>query len=90
MYVPPNCTPWAQPADRGIIALLKSILRKKYSTWVALTVCNTLQSSGEFRLDLGTGVMKKMLAIWVGEALAEMNCSDQGKENCHRSCTQAV
>ena len=53
VFVPGSCTPVAQPMDRGVIAKIKAILRRYYSTWVIELV----------RTQLGAGTPPEAIQV---------------------------
>jgi hypothetical protein len=80
VYVPGRCTPWAQPADRGLITRLKAYMRKYSAQLITDMVVHQLFGEGrpptQVDVDIkGATTCKTNLAKWLAQA-----CEDLSKE----------
>ena len=78
VFVPANCTPWAQPIDRGFVTWLKALLRWFSNELIMNMVLEQLNKEkrdpGSVNIDIyGAASCKKNLIIWVAAALAKMS-----------------
>eukprot|EP00733_Pompholyxophrys_punicea_P000720 Pompholyxophrys_punicea_v1_NODE_250_length_2534_cov_2.806374.p1 type:complete len:442 gc:universal NODE_250_length_2534_cov_2.806374:1330-5(-) len=76
LYVPANCTPAAQPIDKGTAAQLKAGLRLKYGIWVTKVISEQIRNgvkTEDIKLDHSAPTLKRNLARWTNEVLSDLN-----------------
>ena len=87
VYVPPRCTPIAQPMDRGIIAKLKGFLRARYSKWacnLTVTQLNAGTATCDVKIPSDIPTMKRLICEWISATVPhfEAPAEKQGIVHC--------
>ena len=85
IFVPASCTPVAQPMDRGVIAMIKGYLRKRYSTWAVDLITQQINSgTDESNVNLPSDVptCKKNLFCWLSDSVENFSNQKQRVVHC--------
>jgi hypothetical protein len=80
VFVPAACTPVGQPMDAGIIAKMKSRLRRMYGAWVVELTRKQLDDgvhASAIQVPTDVPTLKTRLFGWLSDVVGEMNASDR-------------